>query len=133
MEKFDSHRAQFNGIQRFIFEDRIALESGRSRTSVRNECKDITYKVIQRSEAWGRLIADCFPASVRLSIHPQSPHSEKIGILLGDADDTWLTPWHSVAVKQHGRFRLMQRHTAEGIGAQFVEDPGGMNYFEVPS
>ena len=131
VENFEGARALFNGIQRFIFEDRIAVEPGRSRTSVRNECKDVTYQVIQRSEAWGRLIADCFPASIRLSIHPQFPHSEKIGILLGDADDAWLTPWHSVAVKQNGKFRLMQRHAAEEIGARFVEDPNGSHYFEI--
>jgi pyoverdine/dityrosine biosynthesis protein Dit1 len=117
---YEHHQMLFNGIQRFLFEDRIAIETEKSRTQVRNECKRLTYQVIQRSDAWGRLLSDCFPASLRLSIHPQSPHSEKIGILLGDADDTWLTPWHGVAIRRHGKFQLTRRHEAESLGANVV-------------
>ena len=121
----------FNGIQRFLFEDRVAIETGKSRTQVRNECKARTYLVIQRSDAWGRLLSDCFPAALRLSIHPQVPHSEKIGILLGEAEDTWLTPWHGVAVRNEGNFRLMRRHEAEALGARVVEHAGRPSYYQI--
>ena len=50
----------------------------RAAARIRSECKERTYEVVRRSDAWGRLVADCFPASLRLSIHPQPRHSEKI-------------------------------------------------------
>jgi pyoverdine/dityrosine biosynthesis protein Dit1/AcrR family transcriptional regulator len=128
---YQHHRELFNGIQRFLFEDRISIESEKSRTQVRNECKQRAHRLIQRSDAWGRLISDCFPTSIRLSIHPQGPHSDKIGILLGDADDTWLTPWHGVAVKQHGRFKFMRRREAEALGAQIVACDGRPSYYQI--
>lgn len=128
---FEHHRALFNGIQRFLFEDRLAIASDMSRNQLRNECKELTYLVIQRSDGWGRLLNECFPMSLRLSIHPQRPHSEKIGILLGEASDTWLTPWHGVAVKQRDRFTLMHRHEAEAFGAQVVERDGRPSHFEL--
>lgn len=127
---FPHHQSLFNGIQRFLFEDRVAIETEKSRTQVRNECKALTYEVMQRSDAWGRLLSDCFPAALRLSIHPQNPHSEKIGILLGPAEDNWLTPWHGVAVKIDGKFRLMRRHEAEELGAHMMEHNGRPGYFE---
>jgi pyoverdine/dityrosine biosynthesis protein Dit1 len=128
---FEHHQALFNGIQRFLFEDRIAIETEKSRTQVRNECKQRTYMVIQRSDAWGRLLSDCFPAALRLSIHPQGPHSEKIGILLGEANDTWLTPWHAVAVKRDGNFSLMPRHEAESLGARLVMAQGRPSHYQL--
>jgi pyoverdine/dityrosine biosynthesis protein Dit1/AcrR family transcriptional regulator len=128
---YQHHQMLFNGIQRFLFEDRIACETEKSRTQVRKECKERTYLVIQRSDAWSRLLSDCFPAALRLSIHPQNPHSEKIGILLGDADDAWLTPWHGVAVRREGQFTLMRRHEAEALGAQIVEREGRPSYYQV--
>jgi pyoverdine/dityrosine biosynthesis protein Dit1/AcrR family transcriptional regulator len=130
VHSFDHHRTLFNGIQRFLFEDRLVLQTDKSRNQIRNECKELTYRVIQRSDSWGRLLSDCFPTALRLSIHPQSPHSEKIGILLGDAKNTWLTPWHGVALKQHGKFILTHRHEAEALGARVVEHDGRASYFE---
>jgi pyoverdine/dityrosine biosynthesis protein Dit1 len=127
----EHHRKLFNGIQRFLFEDRLAIEPEKSRNQVRKECKDLAYHVIQRSDGWGRLLNDCFPAALRLSIHPQAPHSEKIGILLGEANDTWLTPWHGVAVKQDDQFVLMRRHEAESRGARVIERNGRPSYFEL--
>ena len=128
---FEHHQQLFNGIQRFLFEDRAAIETEKSRNQVRKECKEVAYGVIQRSDGWGRLLNDCFPMSLRLSIHPQGPHSEKIGILLGEANDTWLTPWHGVAVKQNGTFGLMRRHEAEKLGARVVERDSRPSHFEI--
>jgi pyoverdine/dityrosine biosynthesis protein Dit1 len=128
----ENQQALFNGIQRFLFEDRVVLDKGKSRTRVRNECKDLTYELIRRSDAWGRLVADCFPASLRLSIHPQPPHSEKIGILLGESRDVWLTPWHSVALKEKNRFVFVKRAEAFNLGASVVEKDGQPYYMELP-
>jgi len=128
--KHEHHRALFNGIQRFLFEDRVVLETEKSRTQVRNECKELAYQVVRRSDAWGRLIGECFPTALRLSIHPQHPHSEKIGFLLGDAEDVWLTPWHGVAVKREGGFTLMRRSEAEALGARLIERSGRPSHYE---
>lgn len=126
---FEPHRQRFNGIHRFLVEDRAGLEAGRSASQLRKECKRLAYDVILRSDAWGRLLSDCFPAALRLSIHPQGPHSEKVGILLGDAGDAWLTPWHAVALEENGRFRLEKRRDAEALGARLVEEKGRPSHF----
>jgi pyoverdine/dityrosine biosynthesis protein Dit1/AcrR family transcriptional regulator len=128
----DSQKSLFNGIQRFLFEDRVVLEKGKSRTRIRSECKELTYEVVRRSDAWGRLLADCFPASLRLSIHPQPWHSEKIGILLGESKDVWLTPWHAVALKEKGKFRFIKRVEAEKSGATVVSKADQPFYMEMP-
>jgi pyoverdine/dityrosine biosynthesis protein Dit1 len=127
---YERHRALFNGIHRFLFEDRLVIESGKSRNRLRNECRKRALRVIQRSEAWGRLIGECFPLALRLSIHPQPPHSDKIGILLGDAEDAWLTPWHGVALKVGDRFKLVRRHEAEALGASVVWRDGRASHYE---
>jgi pyoverdine/dityrosine biosynthesis protein Dit1/AcrR family transcriptional regulator len=128
---YEHHRTLFNGIQRFLFEDRLGIDTEKSRNQLRKECKDLAYRVIQRSDGWSRLLSDCFPTALRLSIHPQHPHSEKIGILLGEANDTWLTPWHGVAVEQEGKFVLMRRHEAEMRGACVVEREGRPSHFRL--
>jgi pyoverdine/dityrosine biosynthesis protein Dit1/AcrR family transcriptional regulator len=127
---YERHRALFNGIHRFLFEDRLVIEPGKSRNRLRNECRERALRLIQRSEAWGRLIGECFPLALRLSIHPQPPHSDKIGILLGDAEDAWLTPWHGVALKVGDRFKLVRRHEAEALGASVVRRNGRASHYE---
>lgn len=127
----ERHRALFNGIHRFLFEDRLVIEPGKSRNRVRNECRERALRVIQRSEAWGRLIQECFPTALRLSIHPQPPHSDKIGILLGDAEDAWLTPWHGVALKTRDGFKLVRRHEAEALGARVALRWGRASHYEL--
>lgn len=120
--KFPQAGTLINGIHRFLFEDNLEVDPTRSRTQVRNECRSLAYQVVQRSDGWGRLLSDCFPMALRLSIHPQGPHSDKIGILLGRSSDVWLTPWHSVAVKSADGFTLMKRHEAEAAGARISSD-----------
>ncbi|HEX8502995.1 MAG TPA: L-tyrosine/L-tryptophan isonitrile synthase family protein [Pyrinomonadaceae bacterium] len=127
---YERHRALFNGVHRFLFEDRLVIEPGKSRNRLRQECRERALQVIRRSEAWGRLIQECFPVALRLSIHPQPPHSDKIGILLGEAKDAWLTPWHGVALKTGGGFRLVRRHEAEALGAKVVLRDGRPSHFE---
>jgi pyoverdine/dityrosine biosynthesis protein Dit1 len=122
----------YNGVSRFLFEDRVVLEPEKSRTAVRTACKDLAYRVMQRSLAWGRLIKERSPRSIRLSVHPQPCHSEKIGIYLIETRDNWLTPWHGVAVEVGGRFMLMKRHQAEGLGAALVHQDGRPSHFVLP-
>jgi L-tyrosine isonitrile synthase len=125
-------RRLFNGIHRFLIEDRAAVEPLRSRNWLRRDCKDRAYWLIQRSEAWSRLIEEHFPDALRLSIHPQSPHSPKIGVLLSDQpDEAWLTPWHAVSVRFNEGYRYMHRHEAESLGGRLVEVNGRASHFDL--
>jgi pyoverdine/dityrosine biosynthesis protein Dit1 len=128
--RFDHARTLVNGIQRFLFEEQTDLQPQRSRTQVRNECRRLAYQVVQRSDAWGRLLADCFPTALRLSIHPQPPHGDKIGILLGRADDTWLTPWHGAALRTAAGWKFIKADAAEALGARLVRRDGRPSHFE---
>jgi pyoverdine/dityrosine biosynthesis protein Dit1 len=121
--------ALVNGIERFLREESANQEDGLSNTQRRKLCRERAYEVVRRSDAWGQLIAECFPLALRLSIHPQFSHSEKIGILLGEAEDIWMTPWHGVAVQTPHGWTVMKRCDAQARGAilQFVQ--GRPSYF----
>lgn len=110
----------YRGITRFLLEDADGPDYKKSRAALQRECRERAYGVIQRSRAWGRLIAERFPEAVRLSIHPQPCGSDKLGINLLDAKDNWITPWHGTAVDVEGRFVLMKRYQAEALGADLV-------------
>lgn len=90
------------------------------------------YAVLQRSRAWGRLIAERFPRAVRLSVQPQPCGSKKLGIRLLDTVDGWLTPWHGVVVDMAGRFVLMRRRQAERLGARVVYVAGRPSHYVLP-
>ncbi|CAL9294910.1 isocyanide synthase family protein [Streptomyces sp. NPDC095602] len=123
----------FGGIHRFLFEDRMALSTGRSRNSVREETKSLAYQVIQRSDAWSQLVEDFFPEALRLSIHPQVSHSPKIGIHMMRTKDNWLTPWHGVALDDGDGIRLVKRHEAEQLGATLVMRGGRVSHYIAPN
>ncbi|WFB10936.1 isocyanide synthase family protein [Streptomyces sp. LX-29] len=112
----------FNGIHRFVFEDQSGLpeNAGLSRNRMREQAKGTAYSVIQRSDAWSRLVAERFPRSLRLSIHPQQCHAEKIGFQLLQTSENWFTPWHSVALDDGSGFRLVRKETAEEMSATLV-------------
>lgn len=119
-EEVDLYRA----ITRFLFEDADTDGHRDSRSALQRDARARAYTVIQRSKAWGDLLADCFPGTVRLSIHPQPCGSAKLGINLVETSDNWLTPWHSVALHDGERFTLTKRRDAEALGAQLVHREG---------
>ncbi|MDH6115331.1 pyoverdine/dityrosine biosynthesis protein Dit1 [Kitasatospora sp. MAP12-15] len=113
--------ALYRGITRFLTEDTVGFEGTRS--ALQRECRQRAYGVIQRSRAWGDLIAEHHTRSVRLSIHPQRRGSAKFGIRLLDAQDAWSTPWHSTVVhRRDGGWELMRRSEAEQLGRVIVRD-----------
>ncbi len=118
--------AMYRGITRFLFEDTQGIErfKGLSNTAIQKMARSNAYRVIQRSNAWGRLIDRTFPNSLRLSIHPQFRLSRKIGIRLVDCDDVWLTPWHSVAVRENDRIVLRKRSEIDERSAVLVFTDG---------
>ncbi len=127
----DEFRQLFNGIHRFISEDRMFLEAEKSKTKVKEESKLIALKVIQHSNAWTRFLAYYFPESVRLSIHPYSSHADKIGVRLTKATDDWLTPWHGAMVLTEDGYLLMKKMDAEKQGAKLVLKNGQPYYYKL--
>jgi pyoverdine/dityrosine biosynthesis protein Dit1/AcrR family transcriptional regulator len=123
------HRAMFNGIHRFMTEDGLALAPEKSKSRVKEESKAVAYEVIRRSNAWTRLLAQEFPHALRLSIHPQHPHADKIGLRITRATDDWLTPWHGVVLLRDNDYVLMKRQQAEALGAILVEKDGRPSHF----
>jgi pyoverdine/dityrosine biosynthesis protein Dit1 len=120
----------YRGITRFLVEDAMHPSQKQTRTAIQKACRIRAYEVIQRSTAWGKLIAKHFPNSVRLSIHPQACNSGKLGIHLMEAE-SWMTPWHGVAVDVGGRFVLLKRAQAEALGARLVTRKGRPSHFEL--
>ncbi len=109
----------YRGITRFLFEDAIHQKQKKSRTTIQKEARSNAYEVIRRSNAWSQLIAEYFPQAVRLSIHPQTCGAKKLGIrLIGN--ESWMTPWHGVAVESNKGYVLLKRSEAEALGAQLI-------------
>ncbi|MFI1157788.1 L-tyrosine/L-tryptophan isonitrile synthase family protein [Streptomyces sioyaensis] len=108
-------RRLYQGITRFLFEDSVSFAGTRS--ARQRSCRRRAYGVMQRSRAWGDLIAAHHPGAFRLSIHPQPRGSAKFGIRLLDAPDVWMTPWHSCVLEHaDGRRELLHRADAERLG-----------------
>jgi L-tyrosine isonitrile synthase len=125
-------RSMFNGMHRFMVEDQTPLRPELSRNKLKEICKDIAYVMIQRSRAWGDLVGDVYPDSLRLSIHPQASHAEKIGFHLIRTKDSWLTPWHGVVVDDGSTFTLVKRSQAEAMNALLVQRNGRPSHFVHP-
>jgi len=114
--------ALYRGITRFMVEDGMGPTFTGTRSALLRDSRKRAYGVIQRSRAWSTLIDRQIEDSVRLSIHPQACETVKFGIRLLDIGDSWLTPWHAVAVQAGERVVLMKRHAAEEIGRVVTVD-----------
>ncbi|MBQ0987480.1 isocyanide synthase family protein [Streptomyces sp. F63] len=127
MRTDDQALALYRGITRFLVED--TADHAGTRSALQRACRRRAYGVIQRSRAWGGLIAECHPRAVRLSIHPQPAGAPKFGIRLLDAPDAWTTPWHSAALRRaDGTWTLMPRARAERAG-RLVHRDGRPSHF----
>ncbi|MDH6574452.1 isocyanide synthase family protein [Kitasatospora sp. MAP5-34] len=116
------------GITRFLLDDTADFTGTRS--ALQRECRQRAYGVIQRSRAWGELIAHHHPGSVRLSIHPQPRGAAKFGIRLLDHRDVWATPWHTTVLhRPDGQWELMHHAAAEQLGTLVCQD-GRPSHFE---
>ncbi|MFH9349576.1 L-tyrosine/L-tryptophan isonitrile synthase family protein [Kitasatospora sp. NPDC017646] len=126
-------RSLFNGIHRFMFEDAVGVKGDSvSRTALRNESKERAYRTISRSNAWSAVVAEQFPRALRLSIHPQPPHSEKIGVRLLRSSDEWLTPWHGVVLDDGTNLSLVKKWDAEKLDASVVWRDGRPSHYVAP-
>jgi len=116
------------GITRFLLED--ACLDNMSKSALQRLSKTRALAVMQRSEAWGNLIAYHHPRTVRLSIHPQPPNSAKLGIMLLNATDTWVTPWHAVLLDRGNSTLLMKHREAKQIG-NLVRENGRPSHYVI--
>lgn len=121
---------QYCGITRFLLEDATHPGQTLSRTALQKTCRQRAYIVVQRSRAWSDLVAEHFPHAVRLSIHPQTCGTAKLGIRLMEAE-SWMTPWHGVAVDIGGSFVLLKRAQAENLGASIAYRDGRPSHYEL--
>lgn len=126
----DDAQRMYCGITRFLVEDAARPDQTMSKTAIQKDCKARAYEVIRRSNAWSGLVESQFPDSVRLSIHPQACGAAKLGIRLMEAE-SWMTPWHGVAVKVGGRFFLLKRSEAEALGATMVQSGSQPSHYEL--
>lgn len=127
----EDSRRMYCGLTRFLVEDATFPGQTKSRSAIQKECRLKAYEVLRRSNAWTALIAQRFPEAVRLSIHPQTCGSKKLGIRLIGAE-SWMTPWHGVAVKTNDGFVLLKRIEAEALGANLVYSAQGRpSHFEL--
>ncbi|MFE7565135.1 L-tyrosine/L-tryptophan isonitrile synthase family protein [Kitasatospora sp. NPDC057500] len=118
----------YRGITRFLTEDTFGWTGTKS--ALQKDCRQRAYGVIQRSRAWGDLIAEQHPRSFRLSIHPQKVGVLKFGIRLLEHSDMWMTPWHSsVLHRQDGEWELLRSEEAAKVG-RLVERNGRPSHYE---
>nr|WP_233158599.1 isocyanide synthase family protein [Chromobacterium sp. ASV5] len=124
-------QAMHQGLTRFLLEDMEGLTrfAGLSRNARQKLARGAAYRVMQRSNAWSRLLEQAFPDCLRLSIHPQFASSPKIGIRLADSDDAWLTPWHAAAIRENGRIRLQKRGEIDESRYALVFADGAPSHF----
>ncbi|MFZ4714659.1 MAG: L-tyrosine/L-tryptophan isonitrile synthase family protein [Bacteriovoracaceae bacterium] len=106
----------FNGIHRFITEDRLALIPDKSKNQISKESKLVTFQVMNRSKAWDRLLLSFFPEALRLSIHPYPVKHHKFGLKLVDSNSSWATPWHNAVLKTNEGFTLVKNKEAKSKG-----------------
>ncbi len=119
------------GITRFLVEDATFPGQTMSKNAIQNTCRARAYAVIQRSQAWSGVVERHFPACVRLSIHPHGCGAAKLGIHMTEeaGADSWMTPWHGVALETDGGWVLTKRAQAEALGARMVMVDGRPSHF----
>ncbi|CAI0938732.1 MULTISPECIES: L-tyrosine isonitrile synthase [Serratia] len=121
----------YRAITRFLYEDSQLPGYSGSNAALQKDAKRRACGVIQRSWAWGNLLAQHFPAAIRLSIHPQPADSLKMGIHMMPTKDDWLTPWHGVAANVNGQFVLMKRKDAQQLAGELVEIRGEPSHYRI--
>ncbi|AOJ05493.1 MULTISPECIES: L-tyrosine/L-tryptophan isonitrile synthase family protein [Burkholderia] len=121
----------YRAITRFMFEDGFTPDYRGSKAALQKDSKTRALGVIQRSWAWGALLATQFPDAIRLSIHPQPAASLKIGVHMMPTRDNWLTPWHGVAVDFGDQFVLMKRRDVELLGGRIVMRDERPSHYEI--
>ncbi|AYA39529.1 L-tyrosine/L-tryptophan isonitrile synthase family protein [Xenorhabdus nematophila] len=121
----------YRAITRFLYEDSLLPEYTGSKNALQKDARQRSVGVIQRSWAWGNLLAEQFPQAIRLSIHPQSVESLKLGIHMMPTRDDWLTPWHGVAANINGQFVLMKSDEVKNLQGKLIHIRGVPSHYVI--
>ncbi|WP_237387088.1 L-tyrosine isonitrile synthase [Xenorhabdus sp. Sc-CR9] len=121
----------YRAITRFLYEDSLLPEYTGSKNALQKDARQRSVGVIQRSWAWGNLLAEQFPLALRLSIHPQPVDSLKLGIHMMPTRDDWLTPWHGVAANINGQFVLMKSDEVKKMKGKLIEIRGVPSHYVI--
>ncbi|WP_408096005.1 L-tyrosine/L-tryptophan isonitrile synthase family protein [Peredibacter sp. HCB2-198] len=125
-----NYQGLFNGMHKFMMEDRMGIPTEKSKNQLHKETKVATYELMRRSDAWSALLNHYFKGALRLSIHPYPHTHEKFGVKLVSSSSKWATPWHNVTVKMNDKFELMHLVEAERMGAEKRMFGGKYVFFE---
>lgn len=125
-----NYQGLFNGMHKFMVEDRMGLPTEKSKNQINKETKSATYELMRRSDAWSALLNHYFKGALRLSIHPYPHTHEKFGVKLVSSSSKWATPWHNVTVKMNDKYELMHLAEAQKLGAQRKVFGGKYVFFE---
>ncbi|WPU67023.1 L-tyrosine/L-tryptophan isonitrile synthase family protein [Peredibacter starrii] len=124
------YQGLFNGMHKFMVEDRMGIPTVKSKNQINKETKSATYELMRRSDAWSALLNHYFKGALRLSIHPYPHTHEKFGVKLVSSSSKWATPWHNVTVKVKDKYELMHLAEAERLGAEKKVFGGKYVFFE---
>ncbi|PWN48392.1 hypothetical protein IE53DRAFT_199947 [Violaceomyces palustris] len=128
-------RRLYTGFTKFVLEDLRNHESRRhlSTSAQRKKSKLVARRMIQRNDAYSRLVEICFPDVIRLSIHPHNNRGPKFGINLihrrhlggeEEQEDRAAfhipTPWHNTVLGLDDREGQEGRLNDEGCGKRFM-------------
>jgi pyoverdine/dityrosine biosynthesis protein Dit1 len=119
----------YRGLVRFLAAD--TDPSYGTRSAIQRQSRHRAYQVLQRSIAWGNLINEHFPGTVRLSIHPQPRDSIKFGLRLLSSDSMWTTPWHSIPLKTREGEVILVRNDQLPAGARLKKRWGHPDHYEL--
>ncbi|MEE2671916.1 MAG: isocyanide synthase family protein [Bdellovibrionota bacterium] len=119
-----STKELYCAMTRFIFEDSLTPDNKMTKAQLQKKSKHKAKLTIVRSNAWSKLLEQEFPNALRFSIHPHPAGSNKFGIRLVDKE-SWLTPWHGVALETKDGFKLVKKAYAIEIGAELIFSPNG--------
>lgn len=119
---------QYAGLARFWFDD---LDDGTLSVRAREKrAKEIAIRMIARNRAYSKYLENNFDGSIRLSIHASSKESERFQINLVPENPFCNAPWHNVALKTDGRWKLVKKSQAIHEGAILMCEKGFPSYFE---
>lgn len=127
----ESEKTLFNGLHKFVFEDMSFLNNELSKNQLKRQSKEIAYQIIQRSHAWSDIVAEHFPKSIRISIHPQKLDTGKIGIQLVKCNNNWGTPWHNVVLLDEEGYQLIKCKEAKEMGAELTSSQKGYSFYSM--
>jgi len=100
------------GVKRFCSTEIAALHPDYSGKQVKKKAASMALDVTRYSDAFSIWLQQEEPKAIRLSCHPKSVDTNKIGIYLNNSH-CHRTPWHNAAVKVHPSEKYQLMHVED--------------------